>query len=129
MEKKSKTKTREILNPVFIFGSEAGKSLLEGGKSEAMTNSSKSFKCDQCKFTCEIPNTLKKQVNTKHTVHNCSLCSEELTTSMDLLSHISIEHHDEEEANGLNLQSTPKSKKGKQLSDSELDELLLEGYL
>ena len=48
---------------------------------------------------------------------------------MDLLSHIAIEHHDEEEANGLNSQSTPKSEKGKQISDFELDELLLEGYL
>ena len=48
---------------------------------------------------------------------------------MDLLSHIAIEHHDEEEANGLNLQSTPKSEKGRQISDFELDELLLEGYL
>ena len=48
---------------------------------------------------------------------------------MDKLSHIAIEHHDEEEANCLNSQSTPKSEKGKQISDFELDELLLEGYL
>ena len=39
-----------------------------------------SFKCDQCNYSCERPNTLKKHVNTKHTVHKCSLCSEEFTT-------------------------------------------------
>ena len=114
---------------MFIFGAEAGKSVLEGGKSEAMIKSSKSLKCYQCDYTFERPKTLKKHVNTKHTVHKCSLCSEEFTTSMDLLSHIAIEHHDEEEANCLNSQSTPKSEKGKQISDFELDELLLEGYL
>ena len=68
-----------------------------------------------CNYTCERPNTLKKHVNPKHTVHKCSLCSEEFTTSMDLLSHIAIQHHDEEEANGLNAQSTPKSEKEKQI--------------
>ena len=127
--KESKTNTRETKKPVRIFCAEAGKSMLEGWKSEANIKSSKLFKCDQCHYSCDRPNTQKKHMNTKHTVHKCSLCSEEFTTSMDLLSHIAIEHHDEEEANGLNLQSTPKSKKGKQLSDFELDELLLEGYL
>ena len=68
-------------------------------------------------------------MNKKHTVHKCSLCSEEFTTSMYLLSNIAIEHHDEEEANGLNLQSTPKSEKRKEISDFDIDELLLEGYL
>ena len=37
--KEGKTKTRETKNPVFIFGAEAGKSLLEKGKSEAMIKS------------------------------------------------------------------------------------------
>ena len=68
-------------------------------------------------------------MNTKQNVHKCSLCSEEFTTSMALQSHIAIEYHDEEEANGLNLQSPPKSEKGKQISDFQLDELLPEGYL
>ena len=46
---------------------------------------------------------------------------------MDLISHIAIEHHDEEEACSLELQSTPKS--GKEKEDLEFDELMLEGYL
>ena len=66
-------------------------------------------------------------MNTKHTVQKCSLCSEEFKTSMDLLSHIAQEHHDEEEACIIQLQSTPKA--GKEQTDLELDELLLEGCL
>ena len=46
---------------------------------------------------------------------------------MDLLSHIAQEHHDEEDACNIQLQSTPKA--GKEKTDLELDELLLEGYL
>ena len=61
---------------MFIFGAEAGKSVLEGGKSEAMIKSSKSLKCYQCDYTFERPKTLKKHVNTKHTVLKCSICSE-----------------------------------------------------
>ena len=115
--KESKTKTKketsETRKLVFIFGAEAGKSVLEGRKSEAMTKSSKLLKCNQCDYTSERPSTLKKHVTTKHTVHKFSLCSEEFTTSMDLLSHTAIEHHDEEEANGLNLQQTLKTEKWK----------------
>ena len=114
---------------MFIFGAEAGKSLLEKGKSEAMIKTLKSLKCGQCDYTCERPNTFKKHINTKLTLHKCSLCSEEFTTSLDLLSYIAMEHHDEEEANGLNLQSTPKPEKGRQISDFKVDELLLKGYL
>ena len=48
---------------------------------------------------------------------------------MDLLNHIAIEHHNEEEACSLELQSTPKSDIGKQIPDFEFDELMLDGYL
>ena len=46
---------------------------------------------------------------------------------MDLLSHRAKEHHDQEDACNIQLQSTPKA--GKENTDLELDELLLEGYL
>ena len=123
----SKAKTKETKKPVFIFGAEARKSVLEEGKSNEIGKSSKLMKCDQCDYSCERQNTLKKHTNTKHTVQKCSLCSEEFTTSMDLISHIAIEQHDEEEACSLELQSTPKS--GKEKEDLEFDELMLEGYL
>ena len=45
-------------------------------------------------------------MNTKHTRQKCSMCSVEFKTSIDLLSHVAREHHDEEE---VRLQSTPKS--------------------
>ena len=38
-KKESKTKTKETKNPVFIFGAEARKSVLGGGKSEEIRKS------------------------------------------------------------------------------------------
>ena len=88
--KENKTSSKETKIPVFVFGAEARKSVLEEKKSEEVRKSSKSLKCDQCEYRCERINTLNKHMNTKHTVQKCSLCSEEFKTSMDLLSHIAI---------------------------------------
>ena len=71
--KGSKAKTKETKKPVFIFGAETRKSVLEEGKSQKIGNSSKLMKCDQCNYSCEKQNTLKKHINTKHTVQKCSL--------------------------------------------------------
>ena len=119
--------TKDSKKSVFVFGAEARKSVLEVKKSEEIKKSSSSLKCDQCDYNCERPNTLKKHINTKHTVQKCSLCSQEFTISMDLLSHIAKEHHDGEDVCSLNLQSTPKS--GKEKTDFVVDESMLNEFL
>ena len=75
---------------------------------------------------CEKPNTLQKHINTKHTKQKCSICSVEFRTSIDLLSHIAKEHHDEEEGK---LQSTPKSGSEQEKPDFEFSECMLDEFL
>ena len=119
---KSKIKAKK--ESVFIFGAEARKSVVEKHISEEIIKSSKTFKCDLCEYGCEKSNTLKKHINTKHTKQKCSICSVEFKTSIELLSHIAREHHDEEEACSFKLQSTPNSDSEKEKPDFVLDEFL-----
>ena len=64
-----------------------------------------------------------------HTEQKCKLCSKEFKTAMDLVIHVSNEHHEQEEEWDVNFQSTLKlDKEGKMSSfvssDSILDEFL-----
>ena len=52
---------------------------------------------------------MKKHVLSKHTEQKCTVCSKEFETSLEVLSHIAKEHHQQEEARSIQLQSTPKS--------------------
>ena len=124
--KRQKSKTKETKNSVFIFGAEARKSLVEKKKSEESDKLSKAFKCDLCDYRCEKSTTLKKHMNTKHTKQKCSMCSVEFKTSIDLLSHVAREHHDEEE---VRLQSTPKSDSKQEKPDFVFSESMLDEFL
>ena len=39
-------------------------------------------------YSCENKITLKKNMNTKHEMHNCDKCSAQFKTSMKLLNHM-----------------------------------------
>ena len=78
---------------------------------------------------CEKPNTLQKHINTKHTKQKCSICSVELGTTIDLLRHIAREHHDDEEACSIKLQSTPKTESEKEKPDFVFNESMLDEFL
>ena len=117
------------MKSIFIFGAEARKSVMEKKKSEEIEKSSKSLKCDLCEYRCEKPNTLQKHINTKHTKQKCSICSVEFGTSIDLLSHIAREHHDDEEACSNKLQSTPKSESKKEKPEFVFSESMLDDFL
>ena len=85
-------------------------------KSLRKENVSTEFKCDLCNYKALKPNTLKKHINTKHTMQKCKVCDKEFKTSMDLVSHVAKEHIEEEEEEeewNIEFQSTPKS--GKEL--------------
>ena len=113
-------------NSVFIFGADARKSMLEKHKSEEIEKSLNAFKCDLCDYRCEKSNTLKKHNKTKHTKQKCSKCSVEFKTSIDLLSHIAREHHDED---GGKLHSTPKSDSEQEKTDFVFSEFMLDESL
>ena len=141
-DKQSSTESKSSLDPnlktkgtntnrvgkssVFIFGAEARKSVLEKHKSEEIEKSLNAFKCDLCDYRCEKSNTLKKHNKTKHIKQKCSKCSVEFKTSIDLLSHIAREHHDEEEGK---LQSTPKSDSEQEKPDFVFSESMLDEFL
>ena len=118
-EKKAKLKSKN--HNVFIFGAEARKKVQEQEKPL------KGFKCELCKYSCEKETTLKKHVQSKHTMQKCTLCGKEFGNSIELLGHIAKEHHEQEESLDIQLQSTPKSdKEGKSdfvLFGSMLDEV------
>ncbi len=54
------------------------------------------------------------------------MCSVEFKTSIDLLSHVAIEHHDEVE---VRLQSTPKSDSKQEKPDFVFSESMLDEFI
>ena len=67
-----------------------------------------------CVNTGFTSTTLKKQMNINHTNQKRFICSVEFKTSIDILSQIAKQHHDEEE---VRLQSTPKSDNKQEKAD------------
>ena len=48
-----------------------------------------------CECECEKYFALKKHMSLKHTEQKCKVCSKNLKTSMDLISHVAQEHSEE----------------------------------
>ena len=92
----------------FQFGPEAQKTLLDGKKSQEREITLNDFKCDHIDYKCRKHSTLKNHINLKHTEHRCTICSELFKTSMELVSHVAKDHHEEEEVWNVRFQSTPK---------------------
>ena len=110
LKNESKEKNAKLKNKnheVFKFGAEASKNVQEQEKS------SKGLKCELCNYNCEKETTLNKHVLSKHTKQKCTVCGKEFGTSIELLSHIAREHHEQEEA-CIQFQSTPKSHNDKE---------------
>ena len=66
------------------------------------------FKCVKCEYKCKKESTLKKHINTKHIEQECKVCMMKLGSSMELLQHIAIEHssiekHNKQEENNINI--------------------------
>ena len=68
--------------------------------------------------------TLKNHISSKHTEQKCKECNREFKTSMELVSHVAKEHHNEEEAWNVQFQSTPKSDKQELQSSFVIDAML-----
>jgi hypothetical protein len=79
-------------------------------------------------YKCKTNSTLKKHIKLKHGEHKCKICSKEFKVAMELVSHVAIEHQEEEEVWNVNFQSTPKSENKKENSSLDfndgLDEFL-----
>ena len=107
---------------VFKFGAEATKIVQEKAKSL------KGFKCELCNYSCEKETTLNKHVTLKHSEQKCTTCGKQFGSSIEMLSHIAKDHHEEEEACSIQFQSTPKSdEEGK--SELVFGESMLNEYL
>ena len=48
--------------------------------------------------TFYIYKNIKNHISSKHTEQKCKECKREFKTSMELVSHVAKEHHNEEEA-------------------------------
>ena len=103
-----KEKRTKLKGSVFKFGAEARNTVSDEDKSKEEEKSAKYFKCDHCDYKSEKLATLKKHKNTKHTGQKCKVCNKEFKTSTKLVTHVSKEHDDQEEAWSVKFQSTPK---------------------
>ena len=95
--------------PVFKFGATAQKTVSDQSniQEEGKDKSGKDVNCELCDYRCEKQTTLKKHINSKHTEQKCKTCGKEFETPMKLISHIAIEHNEEDEILNEVLHSTP----------------------
>ena len=112
---------------MFKFGADARKAVPNKIEIQEEKNS-KEVKCELCDYRCEKVATLKKHINSTHTKHKCKICGEEFDTSMALLSHVAIEHNEEDDVLNGFLHSTPKDKENKESSFDSSD-VMLNKYL
>ena len=113
-----------------MFGAEARKTVSERIKSQVKEISVKDFKCEHCNYSCEKLSTLKKHTQSKHTMQKCKICSKEFKTAMEVIIHVSNEHQEqEEEEEGVQFESTPKSGKGGQKASFVFSESMLDEFL
>ena len=80
---------------VFKFGAEARKTVSDQKKEKEEKKSAKYFKCEVCDYKCEKLVTLENHISSKHTEQKCKECNREFKTSMELVSHVAKEHHNE----------------------------------
>ena len=66
---------------------------------------------NNCNYSCEKLYTLKKHKQSMHTDQKCKLCSKDFKPAIDLVVHVSNEHHEEEGEWNFNCHSTPKADK------------------
>ena len=100
--------------------------------------------CEMCNYTCKKESSLKNHVLNKHDTHECKECKVKLPSFMKLLKHIA-EHHYKEEENvqdeqaedyeaikihkqGYHENEHVAKEKEVEVSESMLDDILLEGY-
>ena len=70
-----------------------------------------------------------RSISIQSTLSKSVQCSVEFGTSIDLLSHIAREHHDDEDACSNKLQSTPKSESEKEKPEFVFSESMLDEFL
>ena len=126
--KKSKPK-----DSVFKFGAAARRAESDKIEAHEVENLEKCFKCELCDFKSDKNAHLEKHITLKHSVQKCKVCQREFKSSMDLVSHVAEEQLEDEEELNVQMTSTPTSEKGGLhasfvLSESMLDDVLLEGY-
>ena len=114
---------------MFKFGAEARNTVSDEDKSKEEEKSAKYFKSEHCDYNSEKLATLKKHKNTKHTGQKCKVCNKEFKTSTELVTHVSKEHDDQEEAWSVKFQSTPKSDKEENESSFVFSESMLDDFL
>ena len=68
-------------------------------------------------------------MNSNHNKQKCKECGQEFGTSMLLISHVAIEHNEEDDALNEVLHSTPKSDKDIKESNLKFSECMLNEFL
>ena len=96
---------------------------------EGKDKSGKDVKCELCDYRCEKQTTLKKHINSKHTEQKCNISGKEFETSMKLISHIAIEHNEEDEILNEVLHSTPNNLETDKNSSFVFHESMLNEFL
>ena len=123
-----KTNFKEKNVSVFKFGAEARKTVSDKINLQE-EKGSKCVKCELCDYRCERLATLKKHMNSNHNKQKCKECGQEFGTSMLLISHVAIEHNEEDDALNEVLHSTPKSDKDIKESNLKFSECMLNEFL
>ena len=67
-------------------------------KFQGEENLVKAVECKLCDYKCEKSAYLKKHINFKHTVQKCKVCRKEFKSSLEMVSHVPEEHHEDDEA-------------------------------
>ena len=126
--KDSQVKQSKDKVSIFKFGDTAQKTVSGATNVQEKDQLGKYVKCELCDYRCEKLPMLKKHINSKHMEQKCKVCGKMFETSMKLVSHVAIEHNEEDKILNEVLHSTPNSDPHKNSSfvfhESMLNEFL-----
>lgn len=87
---------------------------------EKLDSKEKMLSCKECDYSCKKEKTLKNHMLSKHEIHHCKDCHEELPNSMQLLKHVA-KHHTDIQSNTNDIQLEEEALKKDPLEELEAE--------